>query len=173
MSKLFFPFFYAICTGLFWGLYGPILGKARALEGSPFKPYFYIGIAYLVIAIVGGAAGMWWKGDSFAFSGPGARWGLIAGALGALGALTLTLAMFTGGASIPHAIMPVVFGGAVTVTAFYTIVTSGGKFQANPMLWVGVAGMLVSILIITMNTPHAAPPPAGSASAKSSVIEKP
>jgi hypothetical protein len=80
--------------------------------------------------------------------------------------------MFTGGTSIPHAIMPIVFGGAVTVTAFYTIFTSGGKFQANPMLWVGVVGMLVSIVIITMNTPHAAAPPAGGASAKSSGTEK-
>jgi hypothetical protein len=54
--------------------------------------------------------------------------------------------------------MPIVFGGAVTVTALYTIWSSGGELRASPWLWVGIAGMLFSIVIITMNTPHAAPP---------------
>lgn len=69
--------------------------------------------------------------------------------------------MFTGGARIPHAVMPVVFGGAVTVTALYTVVSSKGKLTGGPMLWVGVAMMLISVVIITRNTPHSAPPGAG------------
>jgi hypothetical protein len=159
------PIVFAMATAICWGLYGPILGRARVADAdlSPFKPYVAIGVAYLVIAIVGGMAGMAWKGDSFTPSGPGAVWGLAAGALGALGAFTLTLAMFTGGARIPHTVMPVVFGGAVTVTALYTVLSSKGKLQANPMLWLGVALMLVAVIIITRNTPHAAPGGPGAA----------
>jgi hypothetical protein len=71
--------------------------------------------------------------------------------------------MFSGGARIPHAVMPVVFGGAVTITALYTILASGGRLHASPMLWVGIAGMLISIVIITTNTPHA---PAGGGGAQ-------
>ncbi len=161
--KNYLPFLFALGTALCWGLYGPTLGKARLVDAdlSPFKPYVGIGFAYLVIAIAGGMIGMWYKGDSFSPSGASGLWGLAAGTLGALGAFSLTLCMFSGGARIPHAVMPVVFGGAVTITAIYTILASGGRLHASPLLWVGIAGMLISIVIITMNTPHA--PPGGSA----------
>jgi hypothetical protein len=142
-------------------LYGPTLGKARLADEdqSPFKPYVAIGVAYLVIAIIGGVVGMWWKGDSFHLTGAGSTWGIVAGALGALGALFLTLCMFNGGARIPHAVMPIVFGGAVTVAALYAVLSSRGHVHTPPMLWVGIAGMLISVVVITVNTPHAAPPP--------------
>ena len=161
------PFIFALGTALCWGLYGPTLGKARLADTdlSPFKPYVGIGMAYLVIAICGGLVGMWAKGDSFQFSGGGGLWGIAAGTLGALGAFSLTLCMFNGGARIPHSVMPVVFGGAVTVTALFTVYTSKGRLQASPMLWVGILGMLVSIVIITTNTPHAAPAPGSAKSA--------
>lgn len=162
--KSLLPFVFALGTALCWGLYGPTLGKARLADAdlSPFKPYVGIGVAYLVIAICGGIVGMLIKGDSFEFTGGGGLWGIAAGTLGALGALSLTLCMFNGGARIPHAVMPVVFGGAVTVTALFTIYSSRGRLQATPMLWVGIAGMLLSVLVITTNTPHAAPGPAPS-----------
>ncbi len=161
--KQLLPFLFALGTAVCWGLYGPTLGRARIADAdlSPFKPYVAIGFAYLVIAILGGMVGMYFKGDSFTPSGAGAWWGLIAGTLGALGAFNLTLAMFTGGARIPHAVMPVVFGGAVTVTALYTILTSGGTLRMTPRLGLGIVLMFVSIVIITTNTPHA--PPAGGA----------
>ncbi|HVS12285.1 MAG TPA: hypothetical protein VMV46_00035 [Thermoanaerobaculia bacterium] len=162
------PFVFALGTAVCWGLYGPTLGRARIADAdlSPFKPYVAIGFAYLVIAIAGGMAGMWWKGDSFSPSGAGAGWGLAAGTLGALGAFNLTLAMFTGGARIPHAVMPVVFGGAVTVTALYTVLASKGRLHSTPMLWLGIALMLVAVVIITRNTPHAPPEAAPAPSAE-------
>ena len=149
--------------------------KARLVDSdlSPFKPYVGIGIAYLVIAIVGGLIGMWVKGDNFSPTGASGLWGLAAGTLGALGAFSLTLCMFNGGARIPHAVMPVVFGGAVTITALYTIFSSGGRLQASPMLWVGILGMFVSIVIITMNTPHAPPSPsAGKATSPAAEVRR-
>jgi hypothetical protein len=155
--KLLLPVMFAVATALFWGLYGPILAKARTAEGSPFKPYVMIGVAYLVIGIFGGIIGMLVNRESFEFTGMGVRWGLAAGVLGALGALTLTWCMFSGGSRVPHAMMPIVFGGAVAVTALYTVVSSGGKLHASPMLWVGIVGMLISIVIITTNTPHPSP----------------
>ena len=157
--KTYLPFLFALGTAVCWGLYGPTLGRARLADAdlSPFKPYVGIGFAYLVIAIVGGSLGMLYKGDSFNPSGPGGLWGLAAGTLGALGAFSLTLCMFSGGARIPHAVMPVVFGGAVTVTAVYTVLSSRGALRGGPMLWVGIGMMLLSVVLITQNTPHAAP----------------
>ena len=68
--KTYLPFIFALTTAVCWGLYGPTLGTARLADPdhSPFKPYFGIGIAYLVIAIAGGLFGMWMKGDSFDFA---------------------------------------------------------------------------------------------------------
>ena len=159
------PFLFALVTALAWGLYGPTLGQARLADAaaSPFKPYFAIGIAYLVVAITGGLIGMWARGDSFDFGSAGAGalgWGFLAGLLGAAGAFGLTLAMFTGGARIPHAVMPVVFGGAVTVSALYGIFSSGGASRGGPLLWLGVVLMLTATVLITTNTPHAPPRPA-------------
>lgn len=154
-----YPVLFALLTALCWGLYGPALGQARSVLLSPFKPYVAIGVAYLVWGIGGGIAGMLYKGDSFAFTGPGALWGFIAGTVGAWGAFTLTLAMFSGGTAMPHLVMPIVFGGAVTVTALVSVWSLRDTVQTSPWLWVGVVGMFVCIILVASNTPHAAPKP--------------
>ena len=86
------------------------------------------------------------------------------------GALTLTLAMFTGGAAMPHVVMPVVFGGAVTMSALVSVFMSKSLTTTSPWLWVGIAGMAVCIVLVAYNTPHAAPhkPQAEQASAQTS-----
>ena len=150
------PIVFALLTGLFWGTYGPVLAKARVFENSPFKPYVMIGVAYLIWGIVGGLAGMSYKGDTFSFTLKGTFWGFAAGSLGAWGALTLTLAMFTGGTAMPQVVMPIVFGTAVSVSALVSVLTT--KTEVNPLLWVGIAGMAVCIVVVAYYTPHAGPP---------------
>src|SRR5581483_10778680 len=89
------PIIFALLTGFFWGTYGPALGISRAAEQNPFKPYLMIGLAYLVWAVIGGFGGIAYTKTAVNYSGTGATWGFIAGSLGAFGALTLTLAMFS------------------------------------------------------------------------------
>ena len=81
------PFLFALVTALAWGLYGPTLGQARLADAtaSPFKPYLGIGIAYLVVAILGGVLGMWQRGDTFTLfplAGSSLAWGVRRGPLG-------------------------------------------------------------------------------------------
>jgi drug/metabolite transporter (DMT)-like permease len=149
------PVIFALLTGLFWGSYGPVLGQARSFEKSPFKPYVMIGIAYLVWGILGGLVGMASKGDSFTFTKQGTMWGFAAGTLGAWGALTLTLAMYTGGTAMPQVVMPVVFGTAVTISAIIAVLTT--KTQADPRLWLGIIGMGICIITVAYYTPHQVP----------------
>ncbi|MDA8746229.1 hypothetical protein N9N28_16520 [Rubripirellula amarantea] len=169
MNKMLIPILFALGTAVFWGCYGPTIGNAAApvVNGAklwtPFKPYVFIGIAYLVIAIAGGLVMMSVKGDSFSFSGdhfPTAKWGFLAGCLGAAGALCLTTAMMTskGNALL---VMPIVFGGAVSVTAIVSIIKLHGHVSINPLLWVGMALTVIGVVIVAMNTPHghAAPAP--------------
>ena len=150
------PILFALLTAVCWGLYGPMLAQARGALASPFKPFVFIGLAYLVWGVIGGVIGMVVKGDTFTLSGPGAVWGFIAGTMGAWGALTLTLAMFTGGTAMPQVVMPVVFGGAVTVSAIYAIATDRGT-STSPWLWVGIVGIAIGIVLVAYNTPHPAP----------------
>ena len=173
------PVIFALLTALFWGVYGPVLGLARAAEQSPFQPYLLIGVAYLVWAILGGAIGMKYTDAPFSFSGDGLKWGLISGSLGAFGALTLTLAMFsfpTGMKPRPEIVMPIVFGGAVTVTALTNLVMSraqAGAHAPSPWLWVGIVGMAVCIVVVAYNTPHVAPPKKAQAPAPEKLADTP
>lgn len=173
------PVIFALLTALFWGLYGPVLGLARAAEQSPFKPYLLIGVAYLVWAILGGAIGMKATDVPFSFSSAGLTWGLSSGSLGALGALTLTLAMFSfpkGMKPQPEIVMPIVFGGAVTITALTNLLMSRSQAGApapSPWLWVGIVGMAVCIVIVAYNTPHVAPPKKPQAAAPTPPVETP
>lgn len=167
MSKMLIPILFAVGTAIFWGCYGPTIGNAQSprVDGrpllppegwTPFKPYVFIGIAYLVIAIVGGLVMMKVKGDSFSFTGthfPTAQWGFLAGSLGAFGALCLTTAMMTsrGNALL---VMPIVFGGAVSVTALVSVLRLHDRSSVSPLLWVGMALTVVGVVIVAMNTPH-------------------
>lgn len=178
------PVLFALGTAFFWGLYGPTIGNAQ-IKGvappagwSPFKPYVFIGIAYLVLAVGGGLLMMKAKGDSFAYSGvvpdsnpqrthfEPAKWGFLAGCLGAAGALCLTSAMMTsrGNALL---VMPIVFGGAVSWTAVVSAYRLQGHTTIKPALWVGMALVVVGVVIVAMNTPH------GHAPAKPSAAESP
>ena len=156
-----YPVLFALLTALFWGLYGPTLGQSRTGLLSPFKPFVAIGVAYLVWGILGGLVGMWLKSDTFSFSGAGTLWGFVAGTMGAWGALTLTFAMFTGGTAMPHVVMPIVFGGAVTVSAIVSVWTSRSLGSTSPWLWIGIVGIGIGIVLVASNTPHA--PPGGHA----------
>lgn len=160
------PVLFALLTALFWGAYGPALGSARTALASPFKPYVAIGIAYLVWGVLGGLIGMRIKGDAFTFSGAGVTWGFIAGSLGAWGALTLTFAMFTGGTAMPHIVMPIVFGGAVTVTA---LISAAQQRQLSLGLIMGIIAVGIGIVAVTMNTPQAHPPKKAPAEAAKAV----
>ncbi|MDF1842143.1 MAG: hypothetical protein P1U77_11965 [Rubripirellula sp.] len=162
MSKMLIPILFALGTAIFWGCYGPTIGNAQAprVDGqplwSPFKPYVFIGIAYLVIAIIGGLLMMKVKGDTFSFAGDHfatAKWGFLAGTLGAAGALCLTTAMMTsrGNALL---VMPIVFGGAVSVTAIVSVLRLHGGAGTSPLLWVGMALTVAGVVTVAMNTPH-------------------
>ncbi|MEX0717614.1 MAG: hypothetical protein WD066_13560 [Planctomycetaceae bacterium] len=161
-APLLIPVLFAVATAVCWGLYGPVLSAARDADPvvgsvkSVFKPFVAIGIAYLVLAVGGGLIGIVYRGENFQFFHPttstATMLAFAAGLVGALGALTLTTAMASGGK--PHTVMPIVFGGAVTVSALVSLVRSGIDFRSYPWLWVGIVMMIVSAVVITGNTPH-------------------
>ena len=159
--------FYAIgcacLVALFWGMYGPTLSGARspAKEWGPFKPYIFIGVAYLVIAIIGGSIMMKFAfNDNFDFTGkyaPAMKWGFLAGCLGAFGALALAFALTKAGGK-PSYVMPIVFGGAVSVNAIAAYMGLHQGETVNPMMWVGMLLVAIGICLTAYHTPHGHPP---------------
>ena len=149
----------ALGVALCWGMYGPTLSHARApnREWGPFKPYLFIGIAYLVIAVIGGAMMMKLAfNDNFDYSGtyaPARKFGFLAGCLGALGALFLTFALTKAGGK-PAYVMPIVFGGAASVNAVAAFLSLKQGETASPLMWVGMAFVAVGIITTAGNTPH-------------------
>ncbi|MGI9518606.1 MAG: hypothetical protein ACR2NP_16235 [Pirellulaceae bacterium] len=158
-----FAVFCALFVALCWGLYGPTLTNARSpnREWGPFKPYVFIGVAYFVLAIVGGSLMMKLAfNDNFDYTGkyfPAMQWGFLAGCLGALGALGLTFALTRAGGK-PAYVMPIVFGGAVTVNAIAAYFMLRGTVEINPVMWVGMLLVAIGIVLTAGYTPHAHPP---------------
>lgn len=165
MKSLLLPILLALGTALCWGMYGPALGNARSKgippEWTPFKPYVFIGVAYLVIGIIGGMIAMKLKGDTFSYSGTHAAardWGFIAGSLGAAGAMFLTNAVLISKGNTAL-VMPIVFGGAVTVNALfsYSQLRKNPDLHLSPMLWVGMVLVAFGVILVAKNTPHGPP----------------
>jgi uncharacterized membrane protein len=166
MKGLLIPVLFALGTAMCWGMYGPALGNARSPVKpphpdfwSPFKPYVFIGVAYLVIAIVGGLIAMKLKGDTFSYAGAHAaarNWGFIAGSLGAAGALFLTNAVISSKGNTAL-VMPIVFGGAVSVNAIFAYSQLRNSVNISPVLWVGMVFVVVGVVLVAKNTPHGAP----------------
>jgi len=177
--KIPLPILFAIGTALCWGLYGPVIGNARNSEGlwSPFKPYVGIGLAYIVWAFLGGLVAMALKGDNYDFFGEqsaAGTWGFYAGTLGALGALSLTSAMLSfDGPPKPLLVMPIVFGGAVSITAIVSVIQHRSTASPNPWLWVGMVGVVVSIVLVAYNTPHDSPHKPQPSESQKTVHENP
>ena len=183
MPPKFLAIVFALLVACCWGLYGPTLSHARspAKEWGPFKPYVFIGVAYLVIAIAGGALMMkvgpaiGLPSDTFNYSGnasAAAKWGFLAGSLGALGALFLTFAVVKTGGN-PALVMPVVFGGAVTVNAIASYISLRGQTHINPLMWIGMAITAVGIVLVASYTPHGPHKPAAPEAAQAAAVDAP
>ena len=128
-NNVFLASVFALCTALFWGTYGPILSRGHHLMGTEgrFRPFICVGIAYLLVAIIGPIVVMYTAGiDKGAglFHGwtmSGFVWSTIAGGVGALGAFTLIMALGAGGRASPSYVMPLVFGFAPVISTLTTM----------------------------------------------------
>lgn len=158
MSPRMLGLLFAIATAIFWGLYGPALGKSRIPGQTPFKPYVFIGIAYLIWGCLGGAIAVQLSGDGFSFPAKAGWWGFIAGSLGAFGALTLTYAMYS--AKDASLVMPVVFGGATSVAAITGMVIQAraGNLHIDPRQIIGFLLVVVGVVLIQRYADHGTPP---------------
>lgn len=148
---MFLPF--VALTFFSWGLYGPTLHLGQDAFGgegqrSAFRPFICVGLAYFLVAVVVPALVLRTKGEVGHWTMKGFIWSFAAGAIGAVGALGIILALKFGGD--PIYVMPLVFGCAPVVNTFVTMMMSGNLKQATWPFYLGIiivaigaAGVLV------------------------------
>ena len=111
---------FAMLTVVTWGLYGLCLHTGQTAMGGEassarMKAFLFVGVAYFLIAVLAPLGILLMKGASWQMSGKGVTWSLIAGTVGALGALGVLLAFGADGK--PPVVMSIIFAGAPLVNA--------------------------------------------------------
>jgi len=132
---------YALLTVLCWGVYGICLHSGTLGIGDPvngrLKAFLIVGLAYFLTAVLAPMVILIGKGSSAAFwtyPTKGFWWSLIAGIVGAVGALGVLLAF--GEKGTPAVVMSIVFAGAPVVNALVSVMQhppAGG--WSTPASW--------------------------------------
>ena len=120
---------------LCWGAYVPTIHHGQVAFGgknAALKAFLFVGIAYFLVAVVVPAAVLLFNGDlQFAGAGKGMGTSVLAGTLGAIGALFIILAMRYGGK--PIFVAPAVFAGAPVINTFVSMLWD--KPGKAPSIW--------------------------------------
>tara|TARA_R110002072_G_scaffold4174_2_gene29458 strand:- start:46610 stop:47128 length:519 start_codon:yes stop_codon:yes gene_type:complete len=160
---------FALLTVVSWGLYGVLLHAGQVSMGDPtngrYKAFFWVGIAYFLIAVLAPAGMLLAAKASWAMPGKAIGLSLVAGTVGAIGAFGVLLAF--GAKGHPAAVMSIIFAGAPIVNAIVAMsihppAGGWGKLDWRFLLGIVLAatgGLLVSLY---KPAPGGAPKPAPS-----------
>jgi len=139
-------FYFALITVFSWGLYGVFLHSGQMAMGDPefgrYKAFLVVGIAYFFVAVLGPFILLKLNGGNLTFTSKGFWISLIAGILGAVGALGTLLAF--GAKGSPAAVMSIVFAGAPIVNAITAISLHPPKGGIGGVPWQFVAGIFLA-----------------------------
>ncbi len=159
---------FALCTVVFWGLYGVLL-HAGATAFSPatnplarYQAFLFVGVAYFITAVLAPLAMLLWRGASWQFARnlPGVSWSLLAGIVGAAGAFGVLLAF--GARGKPAVVMAIVFAGAPVVNAVVATLLHPPAGGWSAIRWPFVLGIVLAAVggcLVTLYRPMDAPTP--------------
>lgn len=149
MSKVWLIF--VIMTVSSWGLYGVFLHQGQLAMGDlkvdpnvRYKAFLFVGLAYLLAAVIGSALMLIVNGSDWQFTGKGVSWSFLAGLVGAIGAFGVLLAFGAGGR--PAVVMSIVFAGAPIVNAVVATLSHPPAGGWGAVRWQFVAGILLAAL---------------------------
>lgn len=163
---------FSVVTALFWGTYGPILHKGSIYMESyvpkdlsqpdkprplgRMRPFLCVGLAYFIIAIVAPAVMIQAFGfergggimSGWTFSG--ITWSFAGGAVGALGAFALIMALNNGP---PARVMPIVFGIAPLISVAFGMVLNKTLDKISPYFFVGMILLIFGAITVLATAP--------------------
>ena len=126
---------FAVGAMVFWGLYGPTLHSGQVQLGNALRAFLCVGVAYFLIAVLFPVGVLWPQGNLTGFHTKGALTAMLAGVVGALGALCIVGAFKMGGR--PAYVMPLVFAGAPLINVVVSMWLHPPKASPNPLLYAG------------------------------------
>ncbi|MAE76331.1 MAG: hypothetical protein CMJ85_05635 [Planctomycetes bacterium] len=165
---------FALVTVVFWGLYGILLHTGVVSMGADdpngrYKAFFWVGIAYFLIAVLAPAGVLVANGASWVMPSKGVIWSLLAGGAGAVGAFGVLLAF--GAKGHPAVVMSIIFAGAPIVNAVVALTIhppAGGWGSLRWQFLVGIVLAACGGMLVTLYKPGPGKPaPTKQASPKS------
>ena len=139
---------FALMTVVSWGLYGIFLHSGQMAMGDPingrYKAFLFVGIAYLITAVLGPMLVMVANGATWQFPARGMGWSLLAGTVGALGAFCVLLAF--GAKGTPPVVMSIVFAGAPIVNALVATAMHPPAGGWSSVRWPFYLGIMLAAL---------------------------
>ena len=157
---------FALLTVFCWGTYGVFLHTGQMGMADPangrMKAFLFVGIAYFLAAVLAPLIILVLSGANWSYPFKGMAWSLIAGIVGAIGALGVLLAF--GAKGNPAVVMTIVFSGAPVVNAIISLMVAppeGGLSKIPGLFWVGMIMAVIGGALVTKNkpAPHVAKKP--------------
>ncbi len=137
MQGLPFVLLFVAMTFLSWGAYGPVLHHGtQAMGNDSLRAFVGVGLAYFFIAVIVPILILRRTGEKGHWSIVGTSYSILAGSVGAIGALGVILALVYKGN--PVYVMPIVFGFAPIVNTLVTAWMGNAFKQISPIFIVGV-----------------------------------
>ncbi|HHZ90562.1 TPA: hypothetical protein EYN98_06475 [Candidatus Poribacteria bacterium] len=137
---------FALMTVVSWGLYGVFLHKGQGLMADPalgrYKAFFFVGIAYLLTAVIGSGIMLMVSGAEWTFPASGMFWSVLAGLVGAIGAFCVLLAF--GAQGTPAVVMSIVFAGAPIMNAIVAIALHPPVGGLSALRWPFMLGIILA-----------------------------
>ena len=151
---------FAMITVVCWGLYGIFLHTGQVAMADPvngrFKAFLFVGLAYFLVAVLAPLVVLKIQEASWVFPVSGMLWSLLAGTLGAIGALGVLLAF--GAKGSPAVVMSLVFAGAPIVNAVASMLKHPPTSGLSSFQWPFLLGIVMAALggcLVTLFRPQA------------------
>ena len=158
---------FALLTVFCWGTYGVLLHTGSLGMQDPangrMKAFLFVGIAYFLAAVLAPLLILVLSGANWTYPVKGMAWSLVAGIMGAIGALGVLLAF--GAKGNPAVVMTIVFAGAPVINALVSLMVAppeGGLAKIPMPFWIGMILAVTGGALVTKfkPAPHVAKPPA-------------
>jgi hypothetical protein len=150
---------FVIMTVLCWGTYVPTLHHGQHAMGgknAAFKAFLFVGLAYVLVTAIVLAYTLYAESGGLTVTRNGSMFSMIAGVLGAGGALGIVLALRHGGS--PTSVAPLVFAGAPIMATFVAMAWDRPKSAPSGLFYVGILLAALGAGLVLRYKPSSKPP---------------